>query len=250
MLKTIIGRKSDNFIKRWPKSPKIVFFAAPNSFDNELVQRFSIDLGLPIISIETVFKNISEYAGKSEEYNHPFFLRAKEMIDAGDIDQQLADKLALKVLRLTNTGREGFILTDFPRITQEAELLEEFRGGMNSFVHLSLPDDIQVQIEENKLGCQHCGREYYPEDIRNNDLGIYIDKFIPKDGHCYDCGSLDIVKTGNAAKFEQELQNYRKQKDELLGFYDHLGLLVDFEVKQGYEDFDNLKDQIQFNIKH
>ena len=43
--------------------------------------------------------------------------------------------MALKLLRVTNTGRDGFILKDFPRIVQEAELLEEYRGGMNSFVH-------------------------------------------------------------------------------------------------------------------
>ena len=41
---------------------------------------------------------------------------AKEMIDAGDIDQQLKDKLALKLLRISNVGRDGFILKDFPRV--------------------------------------------------------------------------------------------------------------------------------------
>ena len=51
------------------------------------------------------------------------------------------------MLRITNTSREGFVLTDFPRVVQEAEMLEEYRGGMNAFVHMSLPDEIMVQIE-------------------------------------------------------------------------------------------------------
>jgi len=63
-----------------------------------------------------LYNNVSEFAGKQEEYSHPFFLKAKEMIDAGDIDQQLKDKLALKLLRVSNLGRDGFILKDFPRI--------------------------------------------------------------------------------------------------------------------------------------
>jgi adenylate kinase family enzyme len=46
------------------------------------------------------------------------------------------------MLRVTNTSRDGFILTDFPRERKEAEILEEYRGGINSFVHLSLPDDV------------------------------------------------------------------------------------------------------------
>ena len=44
-------------------------------------------------------------------------------------------------------------------------MLEEYRGGMNSFVHISLPDDVMVAIEENKLNCNHCGRVYYNETI-------------------------------------------------------------------------------------
>ena len=74
--------------------------------------------------------------------SHPFFMKAKEMLDAEDIDQQLKDRLALKLLRITNTSRDGFVLTDFPRVVQEAEMLEEYRGGMNAFVHLSMPEEI------------------------------------------------------------------------------------------------------------
>ena len=150
----------------------------------------------------------------------------------------------MKLLRLTNTGRDGFIMTDFPRVVQEAEMLEEYRGGMNSFVHLSLPDDVMVAIEENKLSCNHCGRHYYNETIVSEEQGIYIEPFAPLDGHCFDCGSKDITKHTSATNFEQILQDYKKQKDELLGFYDHLGLLVDFELKTGYSDYSKLRDQI------
>ena len=58
--------------------------------------------------------------------------------------------MALKLLRVTNATRDGFVLTDFPRVVQEAEMLEEYRGGMNAFVHLSLPEEIQVAVEEAK----------------------------------------------------------------------------------------------------
>ena len=54
-------------------------------------------------------------------------------------------------------------MTDFPRNLLEAEMMEEYRGGINSFVHLSLPDDVLVAIEESKYECQHCGKLYYGE---------------------------------------------------------------------------------------
>ena len=84
------------------------------------------------------------------------------MIDAGDTDQLIKDKIVLKLLRLTSESKDGFILTDFPRELREAELLEEYRGGVNSFVHLSLPEDVMVSIEETKLSCNNCGRDYFP----------------------------------------------------------------------------------------
>ena len=113
---------------------------------------------------------------------------------------------------------------------------------MNSFVHLSLPDDVMVAIEEIKLACTDCGREYYPEDIKNENQGVYIEKFVAEEGHCYDCGSNNIVRSGNASEFEKQLNDYREKKDAILGFYDHLGLLVDFEIKGGYEDYAQLSE--------
>lgn len=73
---------------------------------------------------------------------------------------------------------------------------------------------------------------------------------MPEDGHCFDCGSRNIKRAGDVDVFEQLLSNYRDSKEDLLGFYDHLGLLVDFDLKKGYEDYNNLRDKIQFNIKH
>lgn len=49
--------------------------------------RFGIDLGLPVISVNQMLQNVSELAGKSAEFNHEFFLKVKELVDAGDRDQ-------------------------------------------------------------------------------------------------------------------------------------------------------------------
>ena len=46
------------------------------------------------------------------------------------------------------------------------------------------------------------------------------------------------------------MKDYNKKKEELLPFYSHHGLLVDFELRKGYDDFPRLKEQIQFNIKY
>lgn len=130
-----------------------------------------------------------DHAGKTEELSHSFFLKVRDMIQNDDYEQLIKEKIHLKLLRLCPQAQEGFILTDFPNNIAEAESLETYRGGVNAFVHVSLPDDVLVDIEENKLSCADCGRTYFTETIHDHEYGIHIDPFMPKDGHCVDCGS-------------------------------------------------------------
>lgn len=151
MLKTIL-RSSNNtqFLRRWPSNPKIVFFAAPNTFSNELIQRFAIDVGLPVVSMNSVIQNVIDGAD-SQEYSHPFYQRVRDIYAAGDQDALKKERIATKLLRVSPDAREGFILTDFPNDKADAEQLEEYRGGLNTFVHLAMPDEVSISIEENKL---------------------------------------------------------------------------------------------------
>ena len=56
-------------------------------------------------------------------------------------------------------------MSDFPHDLRAAEMMEEYKGGLNSFVHLSLPDEVLVDIEETKIICPDSGRVYYKDDI-------------------------------------------------------------------------------------
>ena len=112
---------------------------------------------------------------------------------------------------------------------------------MNAFVHLSLPDEILVDIEESKFKCADCSRMYYKNDIIDEAQGIRIEKFMPENNTCDDCGSQNFVVGSEPASFEQNLEIYKEQKQELLAFYNHFGILVDFEVRKGFADYDKLK---------
>lgn len=238
-------------IRRWPVDPKIVFFGPPNVFQEEITQRMAIDLGVPVVSMNMVMQNVVNMAGKNEEFSHSFFLKVRDMINAGDEDALLKERVYTKLLRLIPQAQHGFVLTDFPNSVDQAETLESFRGGLNAFVHVSLPDDILVDIEENKQSCGDCGRVYYQKDIIDQEQGIRIEHFHPHtNGTCHDCGSSHFQNASDPVKFEKALEDYKSTKDELLSFYDHHGLLVDFELKKGFEDFEKLKKRIQTNIKH
>lgn len=61
------------------------------------------------------------------------------MILDEDFESLTKERIPLKLLRVTPEARDGFILTDFPTNVNQAELLEEFRGGINGFINLNLP---------------------------------------------------------------------------------------------------------------
>lgn len=125
------------------------------------------------------------------------------------------------MLRLTPHAQRGFVLTDFPRDIAEAEVLETYRNGISAFVHLSLPDEILVDLEENKHVCGDCNKEYQAELIVDQEQGIRIESFLPEDGHCSDCGSTNINHGSDPIQFEKDLTTYKDTKENLLQFYDH-----------------------------
>lgn len=172
------------------------------------------------------------------------------MVQADDQDAILREKIPIKLLRLTAATQNGFVLTDFPNTVNQAELLEEYKGGMNAFVHLTLPDETLVDIEESKIKCNDCGRKYYKNDIIDEAHGIRLEKFMPENNTCDDCGSQNFSVGSDPVIFERQLEAYKAQKGDLLAFYNHFGLLVDFEVRHGYQDYEKLKRAIQFNLKH
>ena len=217
-------------------------------------------MGVPVVSMDSVLQNVVENAGKTPEYNHSFFLKVRDMIKNNDQEALIKERVHIKLLRLCNQAQEGFILTDFPTNVGQAETLETFRGGLNSFVHVSLPESVIVDIEESKITCQDCGRVYYSEEVHDHEQGVHIEPFGPKQDHCGDCGSTSFFEGSDPVAFEKELEAYKTSKEELLAFYNNYvrillylysqGLLVDFDLKRGFEDYADLKKQIQYNIKH
>ena len=163
------------------------------------------------------------------------------MVRDGDGDALINEKIPIKLLRLTPAAQEGMILIDYPYELQDAELLEEYRGGLNAFVHISLPDEVLVDIEESKVICQDCTKLYYKNDVVSEEHGVRISAHIPEDGHCFDCGSTNLAPGSDPVRFESELEIYSQKKEALLAFYNEFGLLVDFEPRRGYEDYDKLK---------
>lgn len=188
--------------------------------------------------------NVANRSQDDPDFQHPFFKQVAEIIQTKDRQLIVDEKIPIKILRLTPSAQEGCVLIDYPYEANEAELLEEYRGGLNAFVHVSLPDEVLVDIEETKVVCQDCTKTYYKDDVINEEHGVRIEAHIPEDGFCFDCGSTNLAPGSDPVRFERELEIYSKKKGDLLAFYNEYGLLVDFEPRRGFEDYEKLKRQI------
>ena len=76
--------------------------------------RFSIDLGIPIVSVPQLVENAAKSSSSNPDFNHPFFDKVAEYVRDGDKDAMIREKIPIKLLRLTPAAQEGLVLVDFP----------------------------------------------------------------------------------------------------------------------------------------
>ena len=249
--------KDTEYIKRWPTAPKVAFFGPPGVFMDEIMNRFSIDLGVPVVSIHNLYSEVQQNAGRTPEFDHPFYIKVKAALDDEDIERRehflTEEGIPQKLLRLNHGVQDGFILMDYPYLPQHCEKMEMYRGGLNAFVHIHMEQDILETLHTVKYTCQDCGRSYYMQGVKDANRGVHIEPFRPElEGVCDDCGSTNITEASDESKeeFMKAFAAYESVKQPMLQFYNRYGLLVDFEMKKGFDDYSKLRQQIQYTIKH
>jgi len=55
---------------------------------------------------------------------------------------------------------------------------------------------------------------------------------------------------GDSSNFEQKWSEYESTAKTILPFYNHLGLLHNHEVSNGLLDYEALRQQVLYKIKH
>ena len=155
--------QNNQFIKRWPACPKIAVYGPSNTFIEEISTRMAVDLGVPILKPQQLINEAVHNFNTDRKYDHPFFKWIHDHKD--DPEALLREKILIKLLILNQSYGEGFILNDFPNNVDQALMLEDYKGGLNAFVHISLPAEVLVEIEEAKIKCADCHKVYYKNNI-------------------------------------------------------------------------------------
>jgi adenylate kinase family enzyme len=238
-----------------PKNPRVILMGSPNVDLKLFAHRIAIDFGVSALSLKQMYKTILAYEGFYS--NATFYRKVISILKNPNLKESIAelenDNIPEKLLSLTKYSEKGYILYDYPtNLTQAKNLEENSHGGINLALNLMLNKEIAKEREQSKYvyaGCS-CDRTYYKNDVINKDKKFYLKNNFPENGICGECGSNDISHCNDEGKFEEDFESYERQLLEVGPFYQTLGLLNNFEVKNGLEDYESIRRSILNNIKH
>lgn len=236
-----------------PKNPKVILLGSPNVNLKLFAHRMGIDFGVCALSLKQMYKTILAY---EESYsNQTFYRNVIKILKNPDINQSIkeleANNIPEKLIALTKYSEKGFILYDYPNTLSQAKSLERnTNGGVNLVINLMMKKEVGLSREASKHKCENCDRVYFKSDFVNQEEGYDIKGFFPENGVCIDCGSHKIVQVSDNLKFNERYDEYEKKLLELGSFYNTLGLLSNFEVKAGLDDYEEIRRRIVTNFKH
>lgn len=133
---------------------KIILMGPPGAGKGTQGSSLSAELGLPLISISGMLKNLDGFdSGLASE--------VRAMMNSGAL---VSDDVIFRLLdqRLKDDDcKSGYCLDGFPRTVAQAEWLLKVVGIMDALVLLDLPDDIIVSRVAERWVCPSSSRVYH-----------------------------------------------------------------------------------------
>ncbi len=131
---------------------KAIIFGAPGSGKGTYASRLQARLGVDIIAMGDIFREIMNRDTKLGK-------KVKGYVEKGLL---VPDDIVIEVLehRLAKIPKgKGFILDGYPRTLEQAEILEEI-AKIDVIILLMVPDWIIIERLSSRRICQNCGAVY------------------------------------------------------------------------------------------
>lgn len=211
----------------------IILMGPPGAGKGTQAVTIADEFGIPHISTGDMFREAM--ANKTE-----LGLKAKAIVESGGL---VPDDLTIELVkeRLSRPDcANGYLLDGFPRTIPQAEALAkigpEIDRAVNLVVNFDCPSDVLVSRIAGRRVCPKCGASYHIVNMKPKVEGV-----------CDRCGG-DLIqrKDDNADSFKVRLDNYYKQTQPLLDYYQGSGLLHSFD---GTIDPKLLHDQVADLLK-
>jgi hypothetical protein len=106
-----------------------------------------------------------------------------------------------------------------------------------------LNKELGLQREYGRVKCKSSGNEFNKADIYYKNKDICWENNLPDQ----DLSFYESIS--NEEEFNKNWEEYEYVAEKLLPYYQHLGLLLNYNVKNGIRDYEVLRQRVQYNIK-
>ncbi|MBQ5554233.1 MAG: adenylate kinase [Erysipelotrichaceae bacterium] len=160
----------------------------------------------------------------------PVGLKAQEYMNKGALvpDEVIHDII---VERLSQDDiKAGFLFDGYPRTIVQAQdldlILKEIGLKIDAVINLNIEDDELIKRITGRRLCPTCGEIF----------NIYY-KAPAKEGVCDKCGAELITrKDDNLESLTVRLQEYHKNTQPVIEYYEKAGLVANVDAKQGVDE--------------
>lgn len=170
----------------------------------------------------------------------PVGLKAQEYMNKGALvpDEVIHDII---VERLSQDDiKAGFLFDGYPRTIAQAQdldlILKEIGLKIDAVINLNIEDDELIKRITGRRLCPTCGEIF----------NIYY-KAPAKEGICDKCGAELITrKDDNLESLTVRLQEYHKNTQPVIEYYEKAGLVANVDAKQGVDEvFDDIRKLLE-----
>lgn len=192
---------------------RIVMLGAPGSGKGTQAQRIQKDYGLPQVSTGDLLR-------KAVADQTPLGLRAKEVMDAGEL---VSDEIVLGMIKgriAASDAKRGFILDGFPRNTSQADSLDALLATLELKLDRVVLMDVDFDVLMKRLtGRRTCSKT-------GAVLNIYFSSPAELEACKKAGGELLQRKDDNEETIGNRLKVYEAQTAPLIEYYTKRGLLT------------------------
>ena len=183
-------------------------------------------------------------------------IQIRNIINSGNLlDANLIFKMVENYLHSNNNNSDdkmSILFDGYPRNIQQAQVFHDSALGMeypfDLAIHFKLPHHILMAKLLGRRVCanKECNANYNVCDINEGDIVMKAMKPIKNECFCDKCGSELIKREDDKQEIiENRLNVFDAVNGPLIEFYENKGILMEYDIKKGVDDFPDILDKIE-----
>ena len=202
---------------------KIIMLGAPGAGKGTQAKKIAAKYEIPHISTGDIFR--SEIGNQTE-----LGMMAKSYMDKGLlVPDEVTNQMVKSYLENLEDKKNGFLLDGYPRTIDQAKAFDALSAGSDLAIDTVIAMELDFSVLSGRITgrrlCRNCGEIYH-----------MVTKPPKQEGVCDKCGGeLYQRKDDTEESLKVRLDEYSRQTEPVLDFYEEKGLVKHIDADQPIE---------------